>query len=192
MSGAGHRHEGARGEGHAHRLALTAVGRAVAEGAAGHARDRRAVLAVRARHVAVDERRGVELPLPPQATSTPDTRRSRGVEVRERIVGVGSVEQALASSSDDERHIQELLSANCFGDRVSRAGVDLAPRELLTFSMLISLGGCEPQAKGHVAAHANVGNDRAVLLDVITQLLPFVGYPRTLDALRVLNEVRAS
>ena len=55
-------------------------------------------------------------------------------------------------------------------------------RELLTFAMLISLGGCEPQAKAHVAFNLNVGNDRAVLLSAVTQLLPFIGYPRTLNA----------
>ena len=68
-------------------------------------------------------------------------------------------------------------------------GIDLKTRELLTFAMLISLGGCEPQAKGHVAANLNVGNDRQLLLAVVTQLLPFIGYPRTLNALRVINEV---
>ncbi|MFD0525483.1 hypothetical protein [Paractinoplanes durhamensis] len=35
----------------------------------------------------------------------------------------------------------------------------------------------------------HVGNDRATVLAVITQLLPFVGYPRTLNALRALDEV---
>ena len=62
-------------------------------------------------------------------------------------------------------------------------------RELLTFAMLVSLGGCDPQVKGHVAANLNVGNDRAVLLDVITQLLPFIGYPRVLNGLRGIDEV---
>lgn len=28
---------------------------------------------------------------------------------------------------------------------------------------------------------AKVGNDRARLIDVVTQLLPFIGYPRTND-----------
>jgi 4-carboxymuconolactone decarboxylase len=55
--------------------------------------------------------------------------------------------------------------------------------------MLISMGGCEPQAKGHVAANLNVGNERGVLLSVVTELLPFIGYPRTLNALAVINEV---
>jgi 4-carboxymuconolactone decarboxylase len=55
--------------------------------------------------------------------------------------------------------------------------------------MLISMGGCEPQAKGHVAANRNVGNDRQTLLTVVTQLLPFIGYPRTLNAVRLIDEV---
>jgi len=58
--------------------------------------------------------------------------------------------------------------------------------------MLGALGGCEVQVKGHVAANLNVGNDRGRLIDVSTQLLPFIGYPRTLNALRVGDEVTAS
>ena len=59
----------------------------------------------------------------------------------------------------------------------------------LTFAMLASLGGCDPQVKGHVAANLNVGNGRQVLINVITALLPFIGYPRTLNALDAVNEM---
>jgi 4-carboxymuconolactone decarboxylase len=34
-----------------------------------------------------------------------------------------------------------------------------------------------------------MGNDRARLIDVVTQLLPYIGYPRTLNALRAIDEV---
>ncbi len=85
-------------------------------------------------------------------------------------------------------HIQHFLSAHCFGDHYTRTGIDIPTRELLTLSMLVALGGCDAQVKGHVSANLNVGNDRARLIDVLTQLLPFIGYPRTLNALRVLNE----
>jgi 4-carboxymuconolactone decarboxylase len=54
--------------------------------------------------------------------------------------------------------------------------------------MLAPLGGCEPQLAGHVAANLAVGNDRTVLIGTLTQLLPFIGYPRILNALRVLND----
>jgi len=67
--------------------------------------------------------------------------------------------------------------------------IDVPTRDLLTLSMLAALGGCDAQVRGHVAANLNVGNDRTRLIDVITQLLPFIGYPRTLNALRVVDEV---
>src|SRR5207244_75373 len=94
-----------------------------------------------------------------------------------------------ASAPDDEQHFQRFLSANCFGDYVTRSGTDVRTRELLTFAMLVSLGGCDPQVRGHVAANLNVGNDRGMLLSVLTQLLPFIGYPRTLNGLAAINEV---
>jgi 4-carboxymuconolactone decarboxylase len=133
--------------------------------------------------------RSVELPLKGQSTTAPDTRMEKGTAVQKEIVGDERVEQMYAAAPEDEMHIQRLLSANCFGDHYTRTGIDIKTRELLTFAMLISLGGCDPQAKGHVAANLNVGNDRRVLLSVITQLLPFIGYPRTLNALRAINEV---
>jgi 4-carboxymuconolactone decarboxylase len=133
--------------------------------------------------------RGVELPLPGQATTTPQTRFEKGLEVQKRVIGAERVDAMHASAPEDEQHIQRFLSANCFGDHLTRTGIDVPTRELLTFAMLAALGGCEPQLKGHVAANVNVGNDRARLLDVLTQLLPYIGYPRTLNALRVLDEV---
>jgi 4-carboxymuconolactone decarboxylase len=135
---------------------------------------------------------GVELPLPPQSTTTPENRAEKGLAVEKQIVGSDVVDTLYANSPKDQIHIQHFLSANCFGDHYTRTGIDIPTRELLTLSMLVSLGGCEPQVKGHVAANLNVGNDRARLIDVVTQLLPFVGYPRTLNALRAIDEVTAA
>lgn len=131
--------------------------------------------------------RGVALPLEKQGTTAPETRFDRGLEVQKRIFGA-RIDELYARSPKDELHIQRFLSANCFGDYLTRTGLDLKTRELLTFSMLAALGGCEPQLAGHVAANLAVGNDRAVLVGTLTQLLPFIGYPRTLNALRVVDE----
>jgi 4-carboxymuconolactone decarboxylase len=136
--------------------------------------------------------RGVALPLPGQSTTTPETRMEKGLSVQKHVIGEDVVESLYASSSDDLLHIQHYLSANCFGDNLTRTGIDVPTRELLTLSMLVSLGGCEPQIKGHVAANIRVGNDRTRLIDVLTQLLPFIGYPRTLNGLRVIDEVTKS
>jgi 4-carboxymuconolactone decarboxylase len=104
--------------------------------------------------------RGVQLPLEGQSTTTPQTRAEKGLAVQKQIVGDERVDAMYADAPADELHIQRYLSANCFGDHLTRTGLDLQIRELLTFAMLISLGGCEPQAAGHVAANLNVGNDR--------------------------------
>jgi len=133
--------------------------------------------------------RGVQLPLGEQATTMPATRAGKGRAVREQITGTDRTEAMYASAADDELHFQQFLSANCFGDHLTRTGLDLPTRELLTFALLAALGGCDPQVRGHVAGNLNVGNGRPLLIDVITVILPFIGYPRTLNALAAVNEI---
>jgi 4-carboxymuconolactone decarboxylase len=98
------------------------------------------------------------------------------------------IDQLYEQSPKDQMHLQRFLSAHCFGDHYTRQGLDLKLRELVTLSILIASGGLEPQVKGHIQGNLNVGNDRATLTDLITQLLPWVGYPRTLNALKCQNE----
>jgi len=132
--------------------------------------------------------RGVQLPLPGQSTTDPETRAEKGLAVQQEIIGADTVSNLYALAPLDQMHIQRLLSANCFGDHYTRTGVDLPTRELLTFVMLVALGGVEPQVKGHVIANLRVGNPRALLVEALTLLLPYIGYPRTLNGLRVVTE----
>jgi 4-carboxymuconolactone decarboxylase len=132
--------------------------------------------------------RGVKLPLQDQSTTTPQTRRERGLALQKSIFGE-MIDKLYRDSPPGQVHIQEYLSANCFGDHLTRTGLDVRMRELLTFSMLLSIGGCEPQLKSHVQGNAHVGNDKRTLVSAVTQLLPYAGYPRALNALRCINEV---
>jgi len=134
------------------------------------------------------ESRGIKLPLEGQSTTSSETRYEKGLEVQKSIFGE-MIDRMYKESPENQIHIQRYLSGNCFGDFYTRKGLDIKTRELLTFSMILSLGGCEPQLKGHIQGNINVGNDKAILLSVVTQLLPYVGYPRTLNALRCLNEM---
>ena len=132
--------------------------------------------------------RGIQLPVEGQSTTSSETRFEKGLAVQKAIFGE-SIAKRQTDAPADQAHIERYLSANCFGDYLTRNGLDIKTRELLTFSMLLSLGGCEPQLKGHIQGNLNVGNDQKTLLSVVTQLLPYVGYPRTLNAIRCLNEV---
>lgn len=133
-------------------------------------------------------RKGGKLPLEGQATTTRETRFQKGLATQTEIFGdrIGTMHR---NAPKNQVHIQQYLSANCFGDYITRNGLDVKTRELLTFSMLLSLGGCESQLKGHIQGNVNVGNDKEVLLDVVTQLIPYVGYPRALNAIACLNEI---
>ena len=134
------------------------------------------------------QNKGIELPLEGQSTTTPQTRYEKGLKVQKEIFEE-MIDKMYNESPKDQLHIQKYLSANCFGDYLTRKGLDLKTRELLTFAMLISLGGVESQVKGHIQANVNVGNDKELLLSVVTQLLPYIGYPRTLNAIKCLNGV---
>ncbi len=107
--------------------------------------------------------RGITLPLEGQSTTSPETRYEQGLAVQKSIFGE-MIERMYQQAPADQLHIQHYLSANCFGDYYTRTGLDSKTRELLTFSMLLSLGGCEPQLKGHIQGNVNVGNDKAILL----------------------------
>lgn len=131
---------------------------------------------------------GVALPLPPQAQTTPENRREAGTQAQVDCFGE-AMRDFWHSGPEDSRHINEWLAANCFGDYYTRAGLDLKTRELITFCFLVAQGGCEPQVKGHIVGNYRVGNDRGLLIAVISSNLPFIGYPRTLNALNCIREV---
>jgi len=132
--------------------------------------------------------RGIELPLEGQSTTTSETRFEKGLELSKSVFGE-MIDKMYEATPENQIHIQKYLSANCFGDYYTRKGLDIKMRELLTFSMILSLGGCEPQLKGHIQGNVSVGNDKTTLLSAITQLLPYIGYPRKLNALNCLNEI---
>lgn len=132
--------------------------------------------------------RGVPLPLPGQSTNTPETRREAGIAAQKAIFGAGSVDARMTAAPPELAHLQEYLAGNCFGDIYTRGGLPLVERELLTFVMLVAMGGAEPQATSHASGNARVGNGRQRLIDVVTQLLPYIGYPRTLNAIACINQ----
>lgn len=132
--------------------------------------------------------RGIALPIASQQTTTMESRREMGTQAQVGCFGDG-MRDFWKSGPEDSRHINKWLADNCFGDYYTRTGLDLKMRELITFCFLAAQGGCEPQLKGHIAGNYHVGNDKDMLLAVISSNLPFIGYPRTLNALSCIRSV---
>ena len=131
--------------------------------------------------------RGVNLPLEGQATTTMDTRLEAGSQAQVDIFGEG-MRGFQNSGPEESRHINRWLADNCFGDYYTRKGLDYRQREMITFCFPAAQGGCEPQLTSHAAANLRIGNDKAFLIKVISQCLPYIGYPRSLNALRCVND----
>ena len=134
--------------------------------------------------------RGVKLPLEGQATTTMQTRLQDGEQTQVDIFG-DHMRGFSQSGPEESRHINKWLSDNCFGDYYTRKGLNYQQREMITFCFLAAQGGCEPQLTSHAGANMRIGNDKAFLIQIISQCLPYIGYPRSLNALRCINEAAA-
>lgn len=131
--------------------------------------------------------RGVKLPLERQAKTTMENRLEAGEQAQIEIFGEG-MRGFADTGRDTNGHINKWLVDNCFGDYYTRGGLDYRQREMITFCFLSAQGGCEPQLTSHAAANMRVGNDREFLVKVVSQCVPYIGYPRSLNALRCVNE----
>lgn len=126
--------------------------------------------------------RNISLPLPSQATTTMENRLEKGVEAQAEIFG----EQMKEAWKNG--HINRWLVDNCFGDYYTRTGLDLPQREMITFCFLMAQGGCEPQLIAHAKGNMNLGNDKDFLIRMVSQCLPYIGYPRSLNAVSAVQK----
>ena len=143
------------------------------------------------------EAKGISLLPAAQSTTDPEAeddginqknRRVAGTKAQVDIFGDG-MKEFYNSGPKDSKHINYWLADNCFGDYYTRNGLSLKERELVTFCYIYAQGGCEAQLRGHTNGNFRMGNDKGILIQVISHCVPFIGYPRTLNALNVINEV---
>ncbi|PLS30515.1 carboxymuconolactone decarboxylase [Bifidobacterium margollesii] len=125
----------------------------------------------------------IPLPVAPQGTVDESTRMAEGRRVQTEVLG------GLGRSGSDEstRHIHAWVTANCYGDYYTRGALDIDDRKMITVCLLAAQGSCEPQLVSHAAAIIRSGGERRFLVAVISQCLPYIGYPRAINALRCLN-----
>ena len=132
--------------------------------------------------------KGTVLPLESGRTVTEESRLADGIAAQKSIFGA-HIDAMRAAAPENQKNIQDYLSAYCFGDFYTRRFLTIPERELLTFAILAAQGGCEGQVKAHVGGNAAVGNGKETLLAALTVCMPYIGFPRTLNALSCVNEI---
>ena len=131
---------------------------------------------------------GIALPLEPQGTTTDADRFEKGLAFQVNAYGE-LINQMRDATPDYQKHLQDNLSAFCFGDTYTRGTLNYKMREMLTMAVIGTLGTGEPQYKAHVAGTLAAGATKEEVIGVITVMNPYIGFPRTLNALRIANEV---
>ena len=139
--------------------------------------------------IKVFEKKGIGMPLENRSNVSPENRHEKGREIQDEYFGAEMIQMMNENTLEDQQHFNRFLEGFCFGDFYTRDGLDDSQRELITFVFLASLGGCENQLRGHVQGNLNVGNDKEKLISAITVIMPYIGFPRTLNALAIVNEI---
>ena len=95
--------------------------------------------------------------------------------------------EALTDVGNDPE-MMKMLQKYIFGEVFAVGSLDIKNREMLT---VVSLSAQQalPQLKAHANAALNVGVTPIELRETVYLCAPFVGFPKTLNALGVINEV---
>ena len=92
------------------------------------------------------------------------------------------------NAPDNDPELMEILRRFIFGDVFGTGVLDDQTRELITVTVLACLQTL-PQLKVHTFAALNVGVPPLQIREAIYQLAPFIGFPRTLNAIGTINSV---
>ena len=139
--------------------------------------------------IKVFEKKGIEMPLENRSNTTPENRRKKGRELQDRYFGAEMIQMMNDNTPEGQKHFNTFLEGFCFGDFYTRDGLNDQQRELITFVFIATLGGCENQLRGHTQGNLAVGNKKEDLISAITIIMPYIGFPRTLNALAIVNEI---
>ena len=98
-------------------------------------------------------------------------------------------EAVMAALADIAPDLARYIIGFAFGEIYHRPALNLRERELITLAALVAQGGCEKQLRVHIHAALNVGLSREEVIEVFMQCIPYLGFPKVLNAVFVAQEV---
>lgn len=110
-------------------------------------------------------------------------REKRTGEVYKELFGA-----ELDFSQYDDPELMEIMQKFIFGDVCHTGNLELATREMITVVVLATMQML-PQLKVHLKAAMKVGNTPLQIREALYQCMPFIGVPKTLNAITVMNEI---
>lgn len=117
-----------------------------------------------------------------------DVRRARGIEKIKEVLGQTpeDVERSIGQISP---RLASYVLETIYGDIYQNPVLDSKIRQIVTVASLATLGTAPKQLRTHILGARRCGLSREEIVEVMVQLVPFVGLPSALNALAVCQEV---
>ncbi|MGT2907513.1 carboxymuconolactone decarboxylase family protein [Streptococcus dentiloxodontae] len=119
---------------------------------------------------------------------TQDERYTVGLKKLQEIDGEAG-EAVITSLSGLSEDIGTYIISFAFGEVYSRPSLDLKQREMITITSLLSQGDTAAQLRVHINGSLNVGLTPQDIIETFIQCIPYVGFPKVLNAVTIAKEV---
>lgn len=117
-----------------------------------------------------------------------ETLRARGERLLRKVDGDKVADNLLREYADLAPDFTRYLVEFAFGEIYAREG-DLRHKELVAIASLATMGGCDRQLETHVHGAFNVGLTESEIVESVMTLIPYIGFPKALNAMAVVKRV---
>lgn len=117
-----------------------------------------------------------------------DDRLAQGKALLQQV-DASAADQVMASLADIAPDVGTYILEFAFGDIYARLGLDLKQRELITITALLTQGDTADQLKVHLNGCLNVGLTQTEIIETMIHCIPYVGFPKVLNAITVAKSV---
>lgn len=118
-------------------------------------------------------------------------RRAKALALLEKLDPLGSFPVAANLDALSEDFLEVVLGF-AFADVVSRPGIDLRTREMLTVSALMAMGTAPGQLEFHIRAALNTGVTRKEIIEILLQIAVYAGVPACMNGVAAAKKAFAA
>ena len=112
----------------------------------------------------------------------------KGLAEMRKHLGMPEADQYLAKINEVSAEFAKVNVEFPFGELYPRDVLDDKTRELCAVTALTVLGHALPELRLHVKAALNCGASREEIVEVITQMIAYCGFPAATNALLTVKE----
>lgn len=115
-------------------------------------------------------------------------RLERGLKNLKEIDGEAG-ERVIQNLQDIAPDVGRYIMEFAFGDIYASDTLSFREREIITLASLLTQGDTRSQLIVHINGALNVGITEKEIIEIFTHCIPYVGFPKVLNAITVSKEV---